>query len=313
MIQDDYDKDRSFGAMFEKVIRVSYNTMMRKDDDYLLLVVGMTGSGKSRLGMHIYSIISETPDISQIALNQSDFSRALVNASKLKGERYLQYDEGKVNRQQWSSKWFQDILGIYHDVRGLHIFHVWCSAYPEWLPKTFIQERVKGMIVIVSKHENKPREFLFFTQRDLLRFMEQNDKLTIGVLRKYGEKHASFKSWFKNYKGPLEDAYKKKKDDRMHSLVNEFFKKWNGETIKPATLAGEVGIDPSTMTTYINRFIEDKTFEMNTHYIVNGAGKVALLPEGADYMRSHCAERISLRLKDLGVISKKRKTASATP
>lgn len=201
----------------------------RGNDDYILINVGTAGSGKSHLGMHTYEAVSPELDIDQIALTKEDLARAFKKSTLTNGFRFVQYDEGKLNKREWNTHWSRDLLELYHDVRELNIFHIWCTAMPNLIDREFVDARVKGLVYIYTKGEDY-RRFLLFTKQDLLRFMDANDnKLSFKLLKKYGDAFARLDSYFTEYDGELSKEYSLKKKDRMTSRVDEFYEKYAKE------------------------------------------------------------------------------------
>lgn len=292
MIIDKYEKGRPFGKYFGVMVNSMNKAIREKDDDTILIITGTTGSGKSNLGLWTYEDVFSNPEIEQVALTQQDFAKALKRATTLpRGNRYLQYDEGKLNRRQWQQQWSQDLLEIYHDCRGLNIFHIWCTAYPNLLDREFIKERVKGLAFIFTKDKHRPRQFYYFTKRDLLRFLEKNQKITTDLLKKYGKSFAHLHSWFTKYEGPLARAYLDKKEDRMTEQVEKFFEKYgqgesfsllqaskllrvNDDTLrKYATMALKEGLLPESVKAPSGHWrLNEKTIEILSDFMVERTG-----------------------------------------
>lgn len=285
MIIDEYTPTGSVGPKFRQFIEKANKTVHAKDDDLVGVICGLTGTGKSNLGMSIQEIVVPVPRIEQIALTRPDLARAIDAELEAPSEnRYLQYDEGKLSRREWNSEWSRELLELYHDVRGLNIFHVWCTAMPNLLDREFIKSRVGFFIFIYTKDEDKPRNFLLFTKNDLLRFLEQNNGvISMDLLKKYGKAHASMQSWFRQYNGPMKAAYLDKKESRMRERVKQFAKKWSGDEMSQQEAGQQIGVDHRT----INRWLKDDFFVADRDYIINPTGVKKLTPEGLKTLENY--------------------------
>jgi hypothetical protein len=229
MITDPYVPGQPYGATYGKIITLSASKAVAKNDDFLLIIAGTTGTGKTSLGLHTYDGVCPSASVEQVALTRADFAKALQRASIDNQFRYVQYDEGKLNRREWHSDWSKELLEIYHDIRGLNIYHVWCTAFPNLLDREFVTERVKGFVYIYTKDESV-RRFLYFTKDDLVKFMDANNgKISLKLLKKFGRVFATLDSWFVKYQGHLWGDYEEKKDDRMKNRVQEFYQKWGSD------------------------------------------------------------------------------------
>jgi hypothetical protein len=249
-----------------------------KDDDFILVIAGTAGSGKTSLGLHTYTAIAPGPRIEQIALTKSDFAIGLDRAANDTDFRYLQYDEGKLNRRDWQSDWSKELLEIYHDIRGLNIFHVWCTAMPELLDRVFVETRVKGFVFVYNKGDYV-RRFLYFTKSDLLRFMDANDgKISMKVLAKFGKTFASLDSYFLRYEGALWKDYELKKTQRMLERVEDFKNRWMAEGwTEIAVTARDAAIGKKTCLVWIQEFLAAGELSA-ADIVVSGGGHSKISP-----------------------------------
>lgn len=297
MIVDPYVKGAPFGRMFAEYVRDAKNKLTKKDDDFILVIVGTTGTGKSNLGLWTYEevISPEFQTIAQVALTPSDMGKAIKNASETKrGERYAQYDEGKLNRREWQSEWSKELLSLYHDIRGENIFHTWCTAYPELLDQVFVKERVGALAFIYTKDDDRPRLFLLFTKNDLLRFIDQNKKISTDLLKKYGKSHASMQSWFTEYKGALKATYLEKKEERMKESINKFYDRWSAqESYTTKDVMQELGVkDKKTIAVWI----PEAGLELEKDYSILPNGSAKFFVSGKEKLKSYLTERTMKRM-----------------
>lgn len=281
MIIDQYNDD-DVGPLFKNLIAGARDNMKQKDDDFIMIIVGATGSGKSNLGLWTQSIVIDTPRIEQIALTRQDLARSLKAASESPmGDRYVQYDEGKLNRRDWMGNWSKELLELYHDIRGLRIFHVWCSAMPNLLEREFIKERVNMVCFITDKAIGRPRHFIVFTKNDILKFLDQNDTLSMDTLKKFGKRHATLQSWFRPYHGPLVGDYAQKKVNRMEMVVEKFYKSWGTDELSPPQVAEKFDVSANT----VRSWLDDPRLKDGKDYLTSAVGKRIVTPEGLAKLR----------------------------
>ena len=242
-----------------KVVDHITKGLQQKDDDFLLMIVGTTGTGKSNIQMLIYEMYAQRigvePNISQIALNSEDFAKAWEKVVT-ENQRFVGYDEANVNRREWASQYNRDLMKLYWGNRGLKVFNVWCNPSLEWIDRPFIEERIKGVIFIHTKGKMY-RKYWYFTKKSLLTMLEKHADLKHHTLLKHGAKYALYEGYFTKYTGKLLEDYASKKQDKMKDLVVEFVEKYNkGETMSLAGAAQKLGISQPTLKKYTMKAIE---------------------------------------------------------
>ena len=285
---EQYKPGSVVGEQYARLIKLSGSVIGKdqKDDDFILVIAGTAGSGKSSLGLHTYTILDpETCSIDNVALTPQDLAKAFKTAgSRTDGFRYVQYDEGKLNRRDWATEWSKDLLSMYHDIRGKNIYHVWCTAMPNMIDREFVDSRVKGFVFVYSKGKFA-RRFLYFTKGDLLRFMEANDnKISIKLLNKHGASFARLDSYFLKYTGPLWAAYADKKDDRMDQRIDEFYEKYADESTNLTRFSKEQRVDLKTADKWFKYGVEAALLKEDEHFKTNGLGAVTLNKKGQDQL-----------------------------
>lgn len=292
---EQYKAGSVVGEQYARLIKLSGSVIGKdqKDDDFILVIAGTAGSGKSSLGLHTYTLLDpDTCSIDNVALTPQDLAKAFKTAgSRTDGFRYVQYDEGKLNRRDWATEWSKDLLSMYHDIRGKNIYHVWCTAMPNMIDREFVDSRVKGFVFVYSKGKFA-RRFLYFTKGDLLRFMEANDnKISIKLLNKHGATFARLDSYFLKYTGPLWAAYADKKDDRMDQRIEEFYDKYADERLTMASYAKSRAVDPKTATKWFKYGVEAALIKEDEDFITTGNGALYLTKKGQSeldsVMRNH--------------------------
>lgn len=283
--KDVYRAGTKYGETYKKIIQYSYKEIQKgkRDNDFLLLIIAEAGKGKSNLGLWTYEMIEPQPSIDQIAITQEDCANGLDNATKTP-VRFFMYDEGKINRQGWQDKFYQKLLSVYHDIRGLNIFHIWCNAYPSKLPLHFIEERVKGVIYIYKDCGNH-RRFYYFTKKRITKFLEQNKELNIPLLNKYGESHAFLDSYFTEYDGKLKQEYLAKKDVRMKDVIADFKAEFGNKTMTIADVVRRIGMKRDYINKYLEEMVEKEEIVEHEHYLFNVKGNILLNERGLEALQ----------------------------
>lgn len=287
VVTEQYVSGSVVGPRFAHIVKLSSSVIGKheKDDDFVLIIAGSAGSGKSSLGLHAYTLSCDDPRVEQIALTKQDLASAFKRTSHQTGFRYVQYDEGKLNKREWNSEWSRDLMEMYHDIRGKNIYHVWCTAMPNLLDREFIDSRVKGFVFVYTKGK-RFRRFLYFTKADILRFMDANDnKLSIKLLKRHGKSFARLDSYFVKYQGDLWIAYKQKKDERMDERIEEFYNKYGqGPLTSLPQYSADRAVDERTSKKWFAWGVEAKLLEEGRDYKKNGIGRVELTAKGQECM-----------------------------
>lgn len=283
MFEAPYDRDRDYDIVFENIIKEVGRTLGTKDDDFLEMCIGTTGTGKSNLMMHAYELLDpEHCTVDAIGLDRVTHAQALKAATTLKGIRFCANDEANVNKRDALTRYNKMLIDLYMAIRGLQIFHWWNNPSVDMLDKVFVEERIKGLIFIVTKDKDRPRVYYYFTKDGLLRLFEKTKgKLTMKTLKKYAKEYAYYKGWFRAYTGKLSADYLKKKEARMVDKVEDFFKEFGQEDISTqADMAKTFGVDPSTVLRKKQELIKNGWLVEGEDYTTNTQGKAFFTQTG---------------------------------
>ena len=270
-----YDRNRLYDVMLEKIIIGKRKSLPLKDDDFFVLCVGDTGTGKSSLLMHAYELFDpEGCDARFIGLNNQDHARALNEARKKKELRFCAHDEANVTKRSSITRYNKAIIEVYFQIRGLQIFHWWNNPSADVIDKVFIKERLKGLIFIFTKDVDRSRLYYYFTKKDLLDLYDKFGNLDRKTLKDNAKKYAYYQGWFRAYKGKLLSEYLKKKDEKMNSSVSDFFEEWGEEkTYTQEELSKQLGVSRETIRRYKHKLAEDGTLVLGEDYKENVTGR----------------------------------------
>lgn len=242
---------REYDELFERVIDSIVAVTEQKDDDFLLICVGETGTGKSRLMLHGYGRYDpREASVDYIGLNRKKHARALRLAKQKKRRRFTGDDEANVSKRDALTKYNKDRIDLYYAIRGLNIFHWWNNPSLDMIDKPFIEERVRGVIVVITKGKDV-RFYYYFTKKGILKLLEKHGNLKLQTLKKHGPQYAHHLGWFRDYKGHLLKPYLAEKNQRMDDKVEDFFAKYGGEeTLSLRAVINRLGIANATGVKY---------------------------------------------------------------
>lgn len=217
-----------YDDIFPKVIQtIKKQCEKEQDDDFLLMVVGLSGCGKSALMLHGFDLyLGEKANIDFVAFDRSSFAVSQKRAKDQPLPRFLCNDEANINARDGNSRYIQDLKDLYYSNRGLNIFHWWNNPSVQTTDKDFVLERIAGLIYIATKSKHRPRVYYYFRKNDILKIFDEVETLRLHILKRYATKYAYYQGWFRDYRGRLYQDYKKKKDARMDEKVEVFFEKY---------------------------------------------------------------------------------------
>lgn len=276
MIIAPYKEDRDYDQIFEQVVLTAKKYNQDNDDDFLLLCVGDTGTGKSSLGLHAYELYDpEDCDVKYIGLDKMSFANAMKYCIEKSLPRFNMNDEANISKRDSLTKFNRDILDLYFANRGLNIFHWWNNPSLNMIDKAFIKERIKGVIFVFTKSKDKPRLYYYFHTQQLLKLYEKEDNFDLTTLKNKAKKYAYYMGWFRPYKGKLWNDYLDKKKGRMVDKVQEFYDKYGGDEARTVlskdSLSKKLHISHVTFGKYEDLFsVELKDGE---HYFIDAIGK----------------------------------------
>lgn len=275
-----YNKTKDYDDNFENLIFSIKNKIVNLNDDFLMVCVGDTGSGKSNLSLHGYELYHNhfdivPTDINNIAFKEGDFADRLDYVSRQPMPKFLCYDEANVSKRNSMKTWNKDLIDIYFSIRGKNIFHWWNNPSVEMIDKAFVKEKINGLIYVVTKTKDKPRTYLFFRKEDLLKLLKtETDRLTLDILKKNYHK-AFYIGCFKSYKGDLYKQYLEKKEERMDDKILAFKNKYGTKEMlyDKSKLCKKLNIGRVAFESMFKRMKDNGSLELNKHYVISAVGK----------------------------------------
>lgn len=212
-----------------KLLAKSATTFLRdQNDDNLIIAIGPRNTGKSMLMLHMMQMfMGKEASVDYIGLNRQQFAEALKRAKdKPNLPRFCANDEANISKRDAMTKFNKRVIDLYYSIRGLKIFHFWCNPSLDMLDKPFIEELVKGIILITDKSDDRPRVYYYFRKKGILKILNKYGDLKLDTIKKVRKKYSWYRGWFRDYDGPLRAAYEEKKTARMNFKVDDFFNEY---------------------------------------------------------------------------------------
>jgi len=205
-----------------RIFNILFNIKKHLDNDwdYLLVVVGDTGTGKSMWCLHLLEewykhILGKniTPELAKQL--SSDYQKWLKNFRELDSCGLNAYDEGatSLEAKQHLTKLSKDLTKLFNVFRSKKFFTVIVIPSFFYLNKYFRENRLRGLVWI-----DKRGHYKFYT------------KLGISYLNAYNERrivksmfvaHPVHSAGFPDYKGVLRGAYEGEKDKLVDKVLEE--------------------------------------------------------------------------------------------
>jgi hypothetical protein len=225
----EYDAKAGCDTDLPRLMRMIRQSIIKNDDDCVIVNGGDTGSGKSTLsGLQYYHYSRPFPlHPEAIVLTSEEFAHRLASLPDIEPKecRVLVYDEAQLSKRRGMSSWNHDVMTLYGTIRGLNSLHIWNNPDVEMLDKEFIKTRLNILFYVLDKHKDKPRRYLLFRRADILKFIEKH-KLHKKNLVSHGEEFAYYMGAFRRFDHPVMERYKDIKAAGMADAVNKFKEKY---------------------------------------------------------------------------------------
>jgi len=194
---------------------------LRADYDYLLVVVGDTGTGKSMFLLHLletwYKVVLKDPrfDASYVDRVNTVYSKWLERFRGLGAFEMNGYDEGStsLDSKDFMTKLSKDISKLFNVFRAKKFFSV--IVLPNFfnLNKYFRENRLRGLVYIPRRGQ-----FRLFTKKQINRV---NAYFEGKSLKSLDRSPYVLRGRFGDYKGVLRKAYEVQKMAGIDLLLDE--------------------------------------------------------------------------------------------
>jgi len=275
MIKAGFSDDKIDPILRKKLVPSLKDYIGTSDDDYLLIAIGDTGTGKSSLFLHILEqYLGEKLTENLIGLDKQQIADALQSASKMDHPRGWLCDEANFSKRDSMTKFNKELIDMYLSIRGLNILHLWCNPTLDMIDKFFVEEKIKGVFLCTSKIDGK-RPYYFFEKNAILQILNKYKDLKISTISKVKKKYASYKGWYEKYDGPLNKRYLEIKQKRMQAKIDGFQEKWGtSEWIKATDVAKEMGRSSTTLTRYLKELSKQEKMKEGVDWKWSGTLKL---------------------------------------
>jgi len=227
-----YDKQLPIN---NRLIREHIN---QSNDDYLILAVGETGTGKSNLLLHLQELyMEELTSIKCVAQNRESYADVIKYNRDAPMPRVAFFDESNISKRDGQSSFNKDIIDLFYTIRAKNILHLWATPSLDMIDKPLIYDRIKAVILFPSKQKNI-RPYFWFKKSQILAIFEKYGRLHIDLLTKVRKKYCSYRGYFREYNGIIKDEYLSIKNQRVDDKMDEFANKYsnNGNMYSKFTL-----------------------------------------------------------------------------
>ena len=292
-----YRSDKPYDEYLEKTFMALRDHIDEKDDDFLCLTIGQTGTGKSSLNFHILSIFvpEDRLSINQVALSREEFAVSFKKVTTGLKPRALLYDEANVSKRDSMTQFNKDVIDLYLTCRGLNTLHLWANPTLKLIDTAFVEDRIRAVILVRGKDTKRPRVYYWFRKEDILKIYNKYNTLSLTLLNRVRKKYAWYRGWFKDYTGSLKEEYLEKKNNRMNAKVDKFYEKYGEEVSfsKSGVVMKELGVSEPTLAKY------RKLLDFGVHYQITATGNYHYTREGIEQLRKLLAQGSQARRSGL--------------
>lgn len=188
--------------------------LIQKDWDFVIIVDGKEGSGKSTLVMQLAKTLDPSFNLDRVVFNGVEFQKAVINATK--GQAIV-YDEGysDLSSAAWMNQVQKDVIGMLTKIRKKNLFLF--IVLPTFFKlKDTIAIFRSAALIHVYYINNKSKEILrergywalYDYNKKLLLYQRGKDLFSYSKKIVLPNKWGRFTRWF-----PLDkEAYEQKKD-----------------------------------------------------------------------------------------------------
>lgn len=246
--------------------------MKKADDDYLLLAIGDTGTGKSSLFLHVLEqFMGERASVDFVGLDKQQIADALSAVNRAEHPRGWISDEANFSKRDSMSKFNKDLIDMYLSIRGLNILHLWCNPSLDMIDKFFVEEKIKGVFLCTSKADGR-RPYFYFEKKDILAIFNKYGNLKIETIKKVRKKYAKVIGWYRKYEGHLNKKYLEMKKKRMEHKVNLFQEKWGTSIwLDLNQVCAHIGVSKTTIKIYLKDLTAQGRLKEGVDYKMQGA------------------------------------------
>jgi hypothetical protein len=226
-----------------KILDVVYHKNTQEDWDTVWVICGDEGISKSNLGLWLVDGWyqrkhggTKPEDVKHVCLTTDMFKQDLADMQK--GECTNLDEGGALSNRRFMSQLNYEISQAYQVIRGDNIFTI--ITLPDFfdLDPYFSKRRVRGLIYVYKRGR-----FAFWSKSRLRRLVAVNMERRI---KNYWLVKPTYSGgYFRQYDGPMLEAYKKLKADKIREARQKFkeesTKKVDNDKVIIARIANKMG------------------------------------------------------------------------
>ena len=259
-VDDMNSHNQKVGYAFKKLAKAIKKRIIETDDNCTIMCFGSTGSGKSTLGFHFGNAFNDGKgvDVDLVGFDKKSWAESLSRMKDVKGLFGIN-DEANISKREAMGQYNKDVIDLLFSIRGKNMCLWMCNPSADYLDKVLVEEGLINFFVFINK---KQKEYLIFSQKQVLNFVNKHGNLKFETMQKHSEPYSMWKGYFNAYTGKDWDSYLEKKNERMNDKLDLFVKKYaHKKSFNLAHVVKVLGITYKTGIKYARMALEDGYFE----------------------------------------------------
>lgn len=192
---------------------------LKKNYDYVMVVSGDTGVGKSMFVLHLLETWTKMigKEVNAELMNHINVEKTkwLENFRDFKEYDINIFDEGAkgLSSKQWNETFSKMLEQLFQVIRYKKFFTIIVVPNFFRLDKFFREDRLRGLI-----HINKRGHYKYFTRKRVVELTGRNDRLYVKNMNLVNALHTNI---FPDYKGVMLKEYDKMKSEGVDKIIEE--------------------------------------------------------------------------------------------
>lgn len=255
------DPSRSFGLLFELALLKAKRYVFDRDQNFTILVAGRTGSGKSTVDLHMWSVLEGELDLDRFGFDVKGSARAYDVARKLGRGALFTLDELKLYARKSMSEYNTDFIDLLFSIRGENLIMAGNAPSARSVDKLFIEEALIDVLIFIHKSQAR---LLWIPFDRLMDMLKDHGNISYSTLQDKGEFYAEFDTYFSRASPEMWSQYSIAKREGMKATGDKFVEKYaHGERFSLAKTADMLNVHEQTLRKYIVQGIADKSLPDN--------------------------------------------------
>lgn len=257
-VKEPTNPHRGVGMLYEVELLKKYVEYVKeKKQNFTVLIVGATGSGKSTLMLHSWDIWTNgAMDLDLLAYDKMTTANVVKKGAEKGKFTFLAFDELDLSSYDALSKFNKKFIWVMKHIRGKQLITFACAPTLNDIDKRFWSESLCDYVAFVYAPQSR---FYWISYKQLVAIHEKYGDLKLKTLADVASKYADFDCYFNQYTGEVWEEYSKLKEIGMDDVVEEFYEEFGkGERLSLAKAAKRIGYSVPTVKKYALKGIEEK-------------------------------------------------------